>query len=648
MKKLFTPRDQKPDGPDMLAAALEHLAAGRSVIPICSPAPGGNGCLMSGSKHGADCTGPGKTPLMPWKRLQTELPTEDEVRSWFRRWPRMNIGMATGAVSGTVVLDADSPSAVTDALEMGELESAPMVKTSKGAHWWLQHPGEEVRNFARKRPGLDFRGSGGYVVLPPSLHKSGVRYEWHATPEDMGGLAPVPSWLMELLKSKKPDREAGEATERGGIDFDTFVDGVGEGQRNDMLFRLACKLRGQALDLDLAKLAVVGAAERCNPPYDHEEALAIVDRVWETYDPNPPEPYFIDDEEDGTEVAAAESGGDNDPYPMISFAEFCSIEDEDEDWLIDGMVAAASCNWYYADPGVGKTLAALWYALHIAEGRPLQGRQTAQGPVVVFSEDTGSRRVRKYLNQLARGGGFDLTDMPAYINPIPTGLKLTDVKGCDIVRERARRYGARLVILDCCEKLVPSQDWKPAEYIAFNDMVTGLRESGVATIVIDHTNKEKGANGGKPKPGLNRVYGARAKTSNTDFAVEFNGSFKEGSVRATYTKQRDEPPADYEIKIIKAGDGFRLEIVADASLANLDDEERTIFKWLDRDPGKQFTAAEVADGIGVNKRSVQRYLRSLVTKGMVAAEEKRFQGGRTVLYCVPETPEELGVASNAA
>lgn len=301
---------REDDAPDMLQAALDHLKAGRSVIPICSPVAGGVGC----HQHGKGCKGPGKTPLTKWKKYQTELPTEAEVRLWFETWPTMNIGMATGAVSGTVVLDGDSDAAIEFVLSQGEgeLAEAPMVTTGKGAHWYLEHPGEVVKNFAHKWPTLDFRGDGGYVVLPPSLHRSGNRYAWHATPEDMGGLATVPPWLMDALRGKKPERQAGKTVTNdecdGPLDYRQFVDGVPEGARNDRLWSLAGSLRARGVDIEEARLTMIGAAGRCNPPYDEDDALAMLDRAFETYPAPAPLPYFVDDDED--------DGGDGAPMPF--------------------------------------------------------------------------------------------------------------------------------------------------------------------------------------------------------------------------------------------------------------------------------------------------------------------------------------------
>ena len=86
----------------MLEHALQMLQLGYPVFPVCSPA-------MGQHRHrNAACTSPGKRPLIAWEPYQTRLPTVNEVRDWWGRWPAANIGMPTGRLSGVVVLDADS------------------------------------------------------------------------------------------------------------------------------------------------------------------------------------------------------------------------------------------------------------------------------------------------------------------------------------------------------------------------------------------------------------------------------------------------------------------------------------------------------------------------------------------------------------
>jgi Bifunctional DNA primase/polymerase, N-terminal len=50
-------------------------------------------------------------------------------------------------------------------------------------------------------------GTNAYVVAPPSQHPSGVRYRWIIP----GGLAPAPSWLLELVRPQRELSAAGQS-----------------------------------------------------------------------------------------------------------------------------------------------------------------------------------------------------------------------------------------------------------------------------------------------------------------------------------------------------------------------------------------------------------------------------------------------------
>jgi hypothetical protein len=52
-----------------------------------------------------------------------------------------------------------------------------------GRHLYVAPSGDG--NAANFRPGLDYRGAGGYVVAPPSIGPNGKRYDW-ITPLALG------------------------------------------------------------------------------------------------------------------------------------------------------------------------------------------------------------------------------------------------------------------------------------------------------------------------------------------------------------------------------------------------------------------------------------------------------------------------------
>jgi len=179
-----------------LDQALAFLHLGLSVIPVPPPRPG----VEPGR------IGDGKVPAIAWRDYQTRLPTEDEIRAWFGGAP-MNLAIVTGAVSGIVVVDADAPEAVRWATR--RLTYTPwQVRTSRGYHLYYRTPEARVPNRARIDAGdgrlaLDLRGDGGYVIAPPSVHRSGAVYRLAGDWTAPRSRVPVfwPGWLA------RPDHE---------------------------------------------------------------------------------------------------------------------------------------------------------------------------------------------------------------------------------------------------------------------------------------------------------------------------------------------------------------------------------------------------------------------------------------------------------
>jgi hypothetical protein len=71
---------------DALTAALQYEKLGFSVIP-----------LKTGEK----------VPMIDWKEFQTRRATDAEIAAWWVKWPKSNIGIVTGTISGICVVDLD-------------------------------------------------------------------------------------------------------------------------------------------------------------------------------------------------------------------------------------------------------------------------------------------------------------------------------------------------------------------------------------------------------------------------------------------------------------------------------------------------------------------------------------------------------------
>lgn len=186
----------------LLAAALEYAAQGFAVLPLHYPIINRNKTFCS-CHLGAECTSIGKHPQYHETLIRHGVhdASIDEalIRDWWKEWPKANVGIATGAQSNLFVIDADSPLIVNDAEQRG-LPPTPSVRTGNGQHAWFKHPGFIVPNKV-KIEGFDFRGDGGLVVAPPSMHYSGVRYDWITALDTP--LADCPGWISALITQSK-------------------------------------------------------------------------------------------------------------------------------------------------------------------------------------------------------------------------------------------------------------------------------------------------------------------------------------------------------------------------------------------------------------------------------------------------------------
>lgn len=231
----------------------------------------------------ADCKSPGKHPR---SRHGVKECTKDAARiaNWWEEWPGANVGIATGQKSGILVIDVDNHGDVNglESLQAKEAEIGKLPETvtqltgGGGMQLFFKYPGQKVKNGVSILPGVDIRSDDGYVVVPPSSHKSGKAYTWkEGCKPGEKNLAELPQTWLELLLGGRGNRR-----EKVTVD-----DVIPEGQRNEKLFKLAASQRTNGLgEIEiLATLQAVNAA-RCNPPLTDDELEKLVKSVMQ-YEP---------------------------------------------------------------------------------------------------------------------------------------------------------------------------------------------------------------------------------------------------------------------------------------------------------------------------------------------------------------------------
>ena len=221
--------------------------------------------------RGSACDRAGKHPRT--RQGLKEATTDVKIiRRWWVEWPDANVGVATGTASGFDALDVDPRHGGEESLEDLEAQHGVLPDTVEqhtgggGRHLLFAHQ-DGVRNKAGLAPGLDVRGDGGYIVVPPSRHASGQSYVWEASsrPEAVA-LAPWPSWLLPALQSGGNGQTPA---------LEPLADAIPEGSRNETLFRQACKLRRQGFSPEGIAAALQVENQRCAPPLPETEIQQI-------------------------------------------------------------------------------------------------------------------------------------------------------------------------------------------------------------------------------------------------------------------------------------------------------------------------------------------------------------------------------------
>lgn len=161
----------------MLEHALTYASYGWPVFPLrpyFTRCDGGKECRQV-------CRCP-KKPARP-KGLSNATTDPGKIERFWKANPHNNIGLRTGDKFDAI--DIDMPAGVDSFkqfLNAGRIPDlhAVVATSSGGAHLYITRTGNTNRRAIK--PGIDFRGKGGYVVAPHSVLDDEHRWSWIVEP----------------------------------------------------------------------------------------------------------------------------------------------------------------------------------------------------------------------------------------------------------------------------------------------------------------------------------------------------------------------------------------------------------------------------------------------------------------------------------
>ncbi len=485
--------------PSLLEAALSYADNGVPVFPL---------------------TPEGKRPLVE-HGLHEATTDADQIERWWTDYPNANIGMPTGAPSGMVVIDID-PEGIELARELrddGRLPPTWAVRTPRGEHLYYHAPEERIKNGVGERGGLgkgiDVRGDGGYVVVPPSTDGQGGTYERRGGPH----VEPLPGWVADLRSDRRTDasrleRLRGKARTNAPVEPHPLPESEhpvgtrkglrklaveaallaneGEGSRNHRLnevaFILGGYLKAGHLDLDYLVEVILAAAEE-NGMVD-DDGIGQVEATLESgltageAEPIPDAATEADWVVPGKAYATPKL-----LYTLDDLANLPPIE-----FLIDGILPARSLSVVFGPSGTYKSFLVLDWALSITSGRPWAGHQTEKGNVVYVAAEGASGIRKRATAWLEANPGYDPSDR---LRVVPRAVNLLDPDSAYELRSALREELAEspsLIVVDTFARSITGGDENSATDVGVVvDVVDAIRhEHGSTVLLVHHSGRQGG------------------------------------------------------------------------------------------------------------------------------------------------------------
>jgi hypothetical protein len=459
----------------MLEAALAYLEHGFSIFP---------------------CGEKSKKPRVDWTEYQNRKPTVEEVTQWWTQWPKSNIAIVTGRISGIVVVDVDPKhGGKSDGLPATSL-IAITGGDPRGEHWFYKYPenatripnqvnSEKCRDVARR--GKDIRADGGYVMAAPSVHDvTKNRYAWKSF--DPNNLGTAPNWALVPLEDAPEEKEPWLTK--------LINEGTNPGQRNDDLTRLAGYFASLAMPMDVT-MAIVGQWMHAQKvPLASGEVDVTVRSVYRTERRRNPERFKAGKPK-------------RDLFPTHTLSQFMhKYGGQEVRWAVENWLPDQTIAFLVSPPGGFKTWLTYDLAVSIASGQPFLGRFAVNepGPVLVvnqedFNSQTAERHTLIVINRLGLQKP-ELTDEYLTTPWMPKDrdlplhyhadrlLRFDDTEVMDALEEFVKSVRPKLCIIDPLYQAVDTEDHMVKAASQMSRLKTMRDRYKASFMVVHHTRKQ--------------------------------------------------------------------------------------------------------------------------------------------------------------
>lgn len=399
----FTPTEEgaqtlpipEPGRGSLAEYAQLYASMGWPVLPVFEAIGGRCSCGR------ADCRSPGKHPRV--KRGVNEATTDRaRIAQWWHDWPDASIGVAMGQASGLWALDMDprnggEPTLAELSDRVGGLPDTALQLTGGGGlHYLFQLPPDmDIKGAANKLgPGLDVKGSGGFILVEPSSHVSGHHYAWEGSSDPLEG---HPVLRCQALEHQIQITAAQPMLPAEG---DIALPAAKVAEIRSALTCIPADDRDLWLQVGMALHSTQAGQQafglwcewsQSSPKYDAGDQRRVWDSMKRDHGGVTLSSLFGHAKARGwTEAGGSWTGGlpvqpTLEAVPATGF-EFIPAADlianpQPPEWVITDVIEASTLGVVYGDSDAYKSFIALDMGLHVAAGRTWYGKRVRQGSV---------------------------------------------------------------------------------------------------------------------------------------------------------------------------------------------------------------------------------------------------------------------------